>query len=83
MWEQLGFVTKIISHLVGAAADIPIPKLFRGIVIGVFARSIKANVAEGEFSPEAYRSCGEYFARGLKASADPSRQRRLLVPWME
>lgn len=80
MWERFGFLTKIISHLVGAAADIPVPVMLRGFIIGLFARLIKANVTEGEFLPEAYRSCGEYFARGLKLGARPLASTPVISP---
>ena len=71
MLASFGFLTNIVSHLVGALADTPLPRFARGFIIGTFARLIRADLSEAEMQPTAYRSCGEYFARALKLGVRP------------
>lgn len=78
--SALEFSTKLLSHSIGAFADIPVPRPFRRFVIGTFSQCIGANHAEclGEF--EEFRSCGEYFVRALRPGNRPIANSALVSP---
>jgi phosphatidylserine decarboxylase len=76
----LEFSTKLLSHSVGAFADIPVPRPFRRFVIGTFSRCIRADHAEARGEFEEFRSCGEYFVRALRPGSRPIANSPLVSP---
>jgi phosphatidylserine decarboxylase len=58
-----------LSRALGALADIPIPRAFRGPVIGGFARYVGADLAEAEHPLAHYATLNEFFTRRLRAGS--------------
>lgn len=80
MLKRFGFATNIVSHCVGALADVPIPAPLRGVIIGAFAGAIKADRAEAMQQPSEFNSCGEYFARAIRAELRPLAEAPVISP---
>ncbi len=80
MLNVLGVATKIVSHCVGALADVPVPAPLRGMIIGTFANAIGATRSETEQQPHEFRSCGEYFARPIKPELRPLAKASVVSP---
>jgi phosphatidylserine decarboxylase len=56
----------MLSRATGRLADLPVPRMLRGPVIGGFARIVGVNQAEAESDPRDYPSVGAYFVRRLQ-----------------
>jgi phosphatidylserine decarboxylase len=56
-----------LSRAFGAVADLPIPRAFRGPVLGGFALSVGADLAEAERPLAEYGTLNEFFTRRLRS----------------
>lgn len=55
-----------LSRAAGRLAEIRIPRPFRGLVNGTFARLVGVDLTESEGSPRDYPSLSAFFVRGLR-----------------
>jgi phosphatidylserine decarboxylase len=56
----------VLSRATGRLADLPVPRILRGPVIGGFARMVGVDQGEAESDPRDYPSVGAYFVRRLR-----------------
>ena len=72
----------LLSRVTGWIADLRLPGLLRGPVIGTFARVAGINVTEAEAPPASYPSVGAYFTRRLRPGARnwPAEQDAVVSP---
>jgi len=61
---------RLLSRMTGLFMRLPLGPL-SGVLIPVFAKIFKINIAEAEFPPSAYRSFDHFFTRKLRLDARP------------